>query len=73
VCVRPERLTAAPRETRPGPNQISAALLQAVDTPAGVRLHFAEGLVVQTRGSLDNCASVKDWIVEFPAAELRAL
>jgi molybdate transport system ATP-binding protein len=73
VCVRPDHLTARPREGRPGPNQIPATLLSAVETPGGVRLNLEGDLVVRMRGSLEECRRTKDWLIDFPPSELRAL
>jgi len=73
VCVRPDRLTAAPRETRAGPNQVPVSLVQAIETPGGVRLHFTGGLTVDTGGSVEECRRFREWLLEFPPTELRAL
>jgi molybdate transport system ATP-binding protein len=73
VCARPERLTAAPRDGRPGANQVPVSLVHATETPNGVRLQFAGDLAVETRGVLEECRRVKEWLVEFPPSELRVL
>jgi len=73
VCIRPEQLTAVPRETRPGPNQVPLSLVRALESSAGVRLYFPGDLVVQTRAAIEDARGVKEWLVEFPSSELRAL
>lgn len=73
ICVRPDRLAASPREGKPGANQVPVTLQHAAETKNGLRLQFAGDLAVEVRGSCDEARRVKDWVVEFPAAELRAL
>jgi hypothetical protein len=74
VCVRPEQLTAMPRNGRPGPNQIPAALERAVEKPTHVRLEFAGGIAVDLpRAQFELQRETRDWVVEFPASLLRAL
>lgn len=74
VCVRPEQLTALPRNGRPGPNQIPAALERAVEKPQYVRLEFSGGFAVELpRAEYERQRDTREWVVEFPAAALRAL
>jgi molybdate transport system ATP-binding protein len=73
ICIRPDRLSAIPRDSRPGPNQIPATLIQAVETANGVRLNFPGELVVENRGSVEESRRIREWLIEFPASELRAL
>jgi molybdate transport system ATP-binding protein len=74
LCVRPEELRALAREGKPGPNQIPAQLLRAVELPSSVRLEFAGDLRVELPPSefakqQDN----KEWLIEFPPQALRAV
>jgi molybdate transport system ATP-binding protein len=74
VCVRPEQLAALPRNGRPGPNQIPAALERAVEKPTHVRLEFSGGIAVDLpRAAFELQRETRDWVVEFPAPLLRAL
>ena len=74
VCVRPEQLTALPRNGRPGPNQIPAALERAVQKPQYVRLEFSGGIAVDLpRAEFERQRETREWVVQFPAASLRAL
>jgi len=73
ICVRPDLLVASPREGRPAPNQVPATLVHAAETPQGVRLKFAGDVVVEMTGSIEEIRRTKDWVIEFPASELRAL
>src|ERR1700733_14436910 len=43
LCVRPEQLNVSAGNGKPGPNQLPAALLRAVERPHGVRLEFSSG------------------------------
>jgi molybdate transport system ATP-binding protein len=72
LCVRPETLRAMPLDGRPGPNQVPAELVRAVETPNGIRLEFAHGLAVETdRGTYD--PAVAQWVVEFPRSVIRVV
>ncbi|HLH00897.1 MAG TPA: ABC transporter ATP-binding protein [Bryobacteraceae bacterium] len=74
LCVRPDLLSAVPRNGRPGMNQIPAALLRTVEKPDRVRLEFSGGIAVEAdRAILEKCAGVKEWAVEFPQSGLRVL
>ncbi len=74
VCIRPEQLKALPRNGRPGPNQIPAALERAVEKPTHVRLEFSGGIAVDLpRAAFELQRETRDWVVEFPAPLLRAL
>ncbi len=74
VCVRPEQLTALPRNGRPGPNQIPAALERAVEKPTHVHLQFAGGIAVDLpRAAFEPQREIREWVIQFPAALLRAL
>ena len=43
LCVRPEQLKVSARNGKPGPNQIPADLVRAVERPHGMRLEFSGG------------------------------
>jgi molybdate transport system ATP-binding protein len=74
LCIRPDALSVAPRNGRPGMNQIPAALLRAVEKPDRVRLEFAGDIAVELdRCALDKFGSVKEWLIEFPRTGLRIL
>jgi len=74
LYVRPDQLSAAPRNGRPAFNQIPATLLRAVEMPERLRLEFSGDIAVEVApGAIENVASVKEWVVEFPSAGLRVL
>jgi molybdate transport system ATP-binding protein len=74
LCVRPEQITALPRNGRPGPNQIPATLDRAVEKPQWVRLEFAGGIAVDLpRSEYARLRDTREWLIEFPAVSLNAL
>jgi molybdate transport system ATP-binding protein len=74
LCIRPDALSIAPRNGRPGMNQIPAALLRTVEKPDRVRLEFAGDIAVELdRCALDKFGIVKEWVIEFPQTGLRIL
>lgn len=74
VCVRPEQLAAFPRNGRPGPNQVPAALERAVEKAEYVRLEFTGGIAVNLpRAEYERQREAREWVVQFPASGLRAL
>jgi ABC-type sulfate/molybdate transport systems ATPase subunit len=74
ICVRPEQLTALARNGRPGPNQIPATLDRAVEKPQYVRLEFPGGIAVDLpRAEYERQRETREWVIQFPAASLRAL
>ena len=74
LCIRPDLLSVAPANGRPGMNQIPAALLRTIDKPDRVRLEFSGGIAVEAdRITLQNYGSVKQWVIEFPQTGLRIL
>lgn len=74
LCVRPEQMTAGPRESRLGPNQMHAVLERIAETPQGLRLEFA-GHIAVTMGAAAyaEIRETKDWMVQFPREELRVV
>jgi ABC-type Fe3+/spermidine/putrescine transport system ATPase subunit len=79
LCVRPEQLSAAAREGKPGPNQIPAELVRVVERPHGLRLEFtspafSSGVRVNvSRGDYERLKETRAWVVEFPAEALRVV
>jgi molybdate transport system ATP-binding protein len=74
LCIRPDVLSVAPRNGRPGMNQIPAALVRSIEKPDRVRLEFSGGIAVDAdRATLQSYGSVKEWVIEFPNAGLRIL
>lgn len=74
LCVRPERLTVAPRDGKPGPNQIPARLLRTIEMPQSVRLEFAGEITVElARSEYELQKHNKEWLVAFPQSALRVL
>ena len=74
LYVRPDQLSAAPRNGRPAFNQIPATLLRTIEMPDRLRLEFSGDIAVEVLpGAIDNAGSVKEWVVEFPSAGLRVL
>jgi molybdate transport system ATP-binding protein len=74
ICVRPEQLSVTSRNGKPGPNQIPASLERTVERPQWVRLEFSGGIAVDIpRAEYDRQRDNREWLIEFPAAALRAL
>jgi molybdate transport system ATP-binding protein len=74
LCVRPEQLTAAPRESKLGANQVHAQLERAMETPQWMRLEFAGGILVNMpRTAYETIRETKEWSIEFPREELRVV
>lgn len=74
LCVRPEELRAAPRNGKPGFNQLPVLLERASPRPGAMRLYFQGQLVADvTRPEYDGNKHVKEWILEFPSTTLRVL
>jgi molybdate transport system ATP-binding protein len=74
LCVRPEQLTALPRESRLGPNQIHAVLQRVTERPRSMRLEFAGNIAVDMPTA--DWAAVRetqDWSIGFPTHELRVV
>ncbi|MBK5295486.1 MAG: ATP-binding cassette domain-containing protein [Acidobacteriia bacterium] len=74
LYMRPEQLTALPRDGRPLPNQIPATLDRIAELPQSVRLEFAGGIHVEmTRAGYERHRHNKEWVVEFPKDAVRVL
>jgi molybdate transport system ATP-binding protein len=73
LFVRPDQLSAAPRNGRPAFNQIPATLLRTVEKPERLRLEVSGDIAVEVPASSENYSGVKEWVVEFPSRDLRIL
>jgi molybdate transport system ATP-binding protein len=74
LCVRPEQLVVSARLGRPGPNQIPASFVRAVEKPQGMRLEFEGGIVADMRhADFERQRNDKEWMIEFPQSSLRVL
>jgi len=74
LCIRPDQLSAKPRNGHPGFNEVPMRLVRVIEKPERLRLEFAGDVVVDVEPhSFENYSSVKDWVVEFPNAGLRIL
>ena len=68
LFVRPDQLSAAPRNGRPAFNQIPATLLRTVEKPERLRLEFSGDIAVEVPAGaqFEKYSGVKEWVVEFP-------
>jgi molybdate transport system ATP-binding protein len=74
LCIRPDQLSAKPRNGRPGFNEIPAELVRVVEKPDTARLSFSGDIVVEIEhGEFENYPRVKEWVIEFPQTGLRIL
>lgn len=74
LCVRPEELSAAPVNGKPGPNQVAARLLRHAERPRSIRLEFTGEISAEvTRADFEKHKHNKNWVIEFPAHCLRVL
>jgi len=74
LCVRPEELRVSPSDGRPAANQIPTELVRHTERPQSVLLEFRAGLCAEVpRAHFERHKHVKEWVVEFPPAALRAL
>ena len=74
LCIRPEALQVAPRNGRPGSNQMAATLLRVVEKPQCTRLEFTGEIAVEVeRAEFEKLKNVKEWLIEFPQSNLRIL
>jgi molybdate transport system ATP-binding protein len=74
LYVRPDELSAAPRNGRPTFNQIPGTLLRTVEKLERLRLEFAGDIAVEVPAEdIERYRGVKEWVVEFPSRELRIL
>ena len=74
LCVRPDQLSAGPRDSRADGNRIPVQLLHTTEKPQVVRLEFAGGISVEMpRAEYERQKHNRDWAVEFPASVLKVL
>jgi ABC-type Fe3+/spermidine/putrescine transport system ATPase subunit len=74
LCIRPDQITAAPRDGAAGPNHVPAQLLRSVEMPDSVRLEFAGGIKVELpRAEFEKHKDNQQWVVSFPPESLRVL
>ena len=74
LCVSPEALSAAPRNGRPGTNQIPGTLVRAVERPQNVRLEFEGDIAVELPAwRFEPFRNTKEWLIDFPQSGLRLL
>ena len=74
LYIRPEMLTAIPRDGKPGANQLPATLERAVERARSIRMEFTGGLTAMADPrEFDRHKHNKEWLVELPAAFLRVL
>ena len=73
LFVRPDQLSAVPRNGRPAFNQIPATLLRTVEKPERLRLEFADDIAVEVPAGAIEYSGVKEWVIEFPSRDLRVL
>ena len=74
LYIRPELLTAVPRDGKPGANQIPVTLERAAERARSVRIEFSGGLAAMADPKeFERHKHNKEWLVEFPAAFLKVL
>ncbi|HZO51158.1 MAG TPA: ATP-binding cassette domain-containing protein [Bryobacteraceae bacterium] len=75
IYVLPERVRAVPRNGhRPASNQIPATVERIIERPHAIRLEFSNGLRADVaRESFSGWAGTREWLIEYPPSELRAL
>lgn len=74
LCIRPDVLSAAPRDGHSGGNRMPATLLRVVEKPDRLRLEFSGDIAVDlARSEFEKHGSVKEWVIEFPQNSLRIL
>ncbi len=74
LCIRPDLLSVAPRNGRPGINQMPATLLRVVEKPERARMEFLGDIAVEVpRAEFEKNRTVKEWLIEFPQSSLRIL
>ncbi len=74
LCIRPDMLTAMPRDGHAFGNQMPATLVRVVEKLDRLRLEFAGDIAVEVpRSEFEKHRGVKDWLIEFPRSSLRIL
>jgi molybdate transport system ATP-binding protein len=74
LCVRPEEFRVVVRAGRPGANQIPVELVRVTPRPGAMRIEFSRGVLADMpRHEYEQHKHNKEWMVEFPIANLRVL
>ncbi|MEO8027305.1 MAG: ABC transporter ATP-binding protein [Bryobacteraceae bacterium] len=81
LCVRPEALSAKPRNGKPGANQIPAELQKVQERPQFLRLDFSAGDAVgmltvelpRREYEAFGGSDVREWVIEFPRQAMSVL
>jgi molybdate transport system ATP-binding protein len=74
LCIRPDLLTAMPRDGHTFGNQMPATLLRVVEKLDRLRLEFTGDIAVEVpRSEFEKHRGAKDWLIEFPRSSLRIL
>ena len=74
LCIRPDVLSATPRDGQSGGNRLPATLLRVIERPDRLRLEFSGDITVDVpRSEFDKYGVVKEWLIEFPQSSLRIL
>jgi molybdate transport system ATP-binding protein len=74
LIVRPESLSAFPRDGRPQTNEVAVTLQRVGERPESVRLEFSQGITaIVPRAAYERYKHHREWVVQFPAASLRIL
>ena len=74
LFVRPEQLSAIPRNGKPEQNQVPAVLSRVVEKPQLTRLEFNGELAVEVPDfDIESHRHVTEWLVEFPPKSLKIL
>lgn len=74
LCIRWSDLRVSPAAGKPGPNQVTAALLRVAGGRHTVRLHLEGDLVAEMPLSrYQEYSYARNWVVEFPPERLRLI
>ena len=74
LCIRPDLLTAMPRDGHTFGNQMPATLVRVGEKLDRLRLEFAGDIAVEVpRSEFEKYRGVKEWLIEFPRSSLRIL
>jgi molybdate transport system ATP-binding protein len=74
LCIRPDRLSATPRDGHAAMNCMPGTLLRVVDKLDRLRLEFTGDIAVDIeRSEFERHRGAKEWLIEFPQSSLRIL
>ena len=74
LCIRPDVLSATPRNGQAGSNRMPATLLRVIEKPDRLRLEFGGDIAVEVaRSEFEKYRGAKEWLIEFPPGSLRIL